>query len=429
MAIITNVDVADIRFQTSKLLDGSDAMNPDPDYSAAYLRIYTSDGDVGYSFVFSIGRGNDIQTTAVRVVAERLVGRDVDEVCEQVGTVAHELLWDSQLRWLGPDKGVMHMASGAVINAVWDLRSRREKLPLWASLAQLSPAQLVGLVDWTYISDFLDPGLARETLEERSCDRKYRLSNLKASGLPAYTTSPGWLGYDDEKLARLSHEAVDDGFSMIKLKVGASHEADLYRLGIARDAVGPNVDLAIDASQRWGVNQAIDAIRALQQFDLHWVEEPTHPDDLVGHAHIANNVSPTSIATGEHLSNPVMAKQLLQLDAIDVLQIDATRVGGVPDLLAMLLLAAHAEVLVCPHAGGVGLCEAVQHVAFFNYLAISPTTDGLTLEYVDHLHEHMGAPVELRDGAYQLPTGPGAGTAFNESVLEDFGYPNGREWK
>ncbi|MDE0653343.1 MAG: fuconate dehydratase [bacterium] len=430
MTTITGATVTDLRFPTSRHLDGSDAMNPDPDYSAAYLRLATAEPELaGHGFVFTIGRGNDIQADAVRAVAERLVGRDVDGLVEDPGAVNRELTWDSQLRWLGPDKGVMHMAIGAVMSAVWDLRARREGRPLWATLAALEPAEIVDLVDWTYIADFLDPGRAREILEDRRPERDARIAGLRQGGLAAYATTPGWLGYSDEKLVRLCREAVADGFATIKLKVGADTGDDRRRLRLAREAVGSDVAIAVDANQRWSVPEAIAAIGELREFDLRWVEEPTHPDDVVGHATIAEAVRPVPIATGEMLASPTLAKQLLQLGGVQILQIDATRMGGPHDLLAATLMAAHAGVEVIPHAGGVALCEAVQHIAFFNAICVAADAGGLSLEYVDHLHEHLTDPVEVSNGRYALPSRPGASTEFQPGTELTFGYPDGTEWR
>ncbi|MCY3561179.1 MAG: fuconate dehydratase [bacterium] len=430
MTTITGATVIDLRFPTSRDLDGSDAMNPDPDYSAAYLRLATSEADLaGHGFVFTIGRGNDVQAVAVEAVAQRLVGRAVDSLAEDPRAVNRELAWDSQLRWLGPEAGLMHMAIGATMSAVWDLRARREGWPLWATLAAHEPAELVSLVDWTYIADFLDPGRAREILEERKPERQARIDELRRDGLAAYATTPGWLGYSDEKLVRLCREAVADGFTTIKLKVGADTGDDRRRLGLARAAVGPDVALAVDANQRWSVPEAIAAISELAEFDLLWVEEPTHPADVVGHATIAEAVRPVPIATGEMLAGPTLAKQLLHLGGVQVLQIDATRMGGPHDLLATLLMAAAAGVDVIPHAGGVGLCEAVQHYAFFNAICVAADPRRLALEHVDHLHEHMADPVQVSNGRYRLPTRPGASTAFQPGTELVFGYPTGTEWR
>lgn len=429
MAIVTAAEVTDLRFPTSQELDGSDAMNPDPDYSAAYLRLRTSDEDlVGHGFVFTIGRGNEVQAAAVAAAAERFVGRDVDGLCGSVGDAARELAWDSQLRWLGPDKGVMHMAAGAVINAIWDLRARRQGLPLWRALVALEPKEVVDLVDWTYLRDDLHPDAARELLEERVPGRAARIEALERDGLAAYTTSPGWLGYSDEKLERLCREAVAEGFDLVKLKVGHDLDDDRRRLAIARAVLGDDTDIAVDANQRWGVDEAIAAVGELASFRLRWVEEPTHPDDVAGHATIARAIDPVPVATGEHLANAVLAKQLLQLGGARVLQVDATRVGGQHEILAMLLLAAHHGVDVCPHAGGVGLCELVQHHAFVNAVAVAADPAPLVLEYVDHLHQHLVTPVDVRHGRYHPPEAPGGGGAFRDESCAAFAFPHGSAW-
>lgn len=420
MATITACRAHDIRFPTSEFLDGSDAMNPDPDYSAAYLSIETSDGDSGHGFVFTIGRGNDVQAIANGVIAERLIGRDLT-LLDDLGGLWRELNGDSQLRWLGPEKGVMHMALGAVINALWDLKAKRAGLPLWQLLARMSPEELVELVDFRYLTDALTPERALELLRAAEPGRPAREATLLQSGYPAYTTTPGWLGYSDEKLVRLAKQAVADGFSQIKLKVGANLDDDLRRLRLAREAVGPDVPIAIDANQHWGVTEAIEWVNALAQVtDIAWIEEPTSPDDVLGHATIRRGVHPTPVATGEHMMNRVLAKQFLQAEALDVLQIDASRVAGVNENIAMLLLAAQFGVRVCPHAGGVGLCEAVQHLAMFDFVALSGTTESRMIEYVDHLHEHFVTPVELREGRYVAPAAPGAGAEMLQSSIDRY---------
>jgi L-fuconate dehydratase len=412
MSRITDFDTADIRFPTSLSLDGSDAMNPDPDYSAAYLRIGTDapDGLAGHGFVFTIGRGNDVQVGAIDALRERVLGRDVDALLADMGATWREFVHDSQLRWLGPEKGVMHMAIGAVVNALWDLKAKRAGLPLWELLATTSPEELVALVDFRYLTDALTPDEALAILRAAEPGRAARRDELLASGFPAYATSPGWLGYDDDKLARLCREAVDDGFELIKLKVGGDLADDVRRLQIARAAVGPGVRIAVDANQRWDVAEAIEWMRALRPYDVAWIEEPTNPDDVLGHAAIARGVAPIPVATGEHMANRVMAKQFLQADALQVMQIDATRVAGVNENVAIILLAAKFGVPVCPHAGGVGLCEAVQHLAMFDFVAVSGTMEGRVIEFVDHLHEHFVTPARVRDGRYVAPTAPGAGT-------------------
>ncbi|WP_221584599.1 enolase C-terminal domain-like protein [Microbacterium sp. G2-8] len=412
MTIISSVETADIRFPTSAQLDGSDAMNPDPDYSAAYVVIRTdsADGLEGHAFAFTIGRGNDVQVAAIDLLRDHLVGREVEPLLADMGSAWRLLAHDSQLRWLGPEKGVMHMAIGAALNALWDLKAKRAGLPLWRLLARMSPEEIADLVDYRYLSDALTRDEAIAILRAAEPGRRDRERALIADGYPAYTTTPGWLGYSDDKLARLCREAVADGFGQIKLKVGASLADDVRRLGIARRAVGDGFPLAVDANQRWDVGDAIDWIRELSRFDLAWVEEPTSPDDILGHAAIARGIAPVPVATGEHVHNRVMFKQLLQADGMQIMQIDAARVGGVNENVAHLLLAAKFGVRVCPHAGGVGLCEAVQHLSMFDFVAVSGSLEGRMIEYVDHLHEHFVTPTRVEGGRYLAPEAPGAGT-------------------
>ena len=424
MARITTIETSDVRFPTSRNLDGSDAMNRDPDYSAAYLSLATDAGDglTGDGFVFTTGRGNNVAVEAVRTVAEMIRGESVESLLGDIGATYRRFVYDSHLRWLGPEKGVMHMAIGAVVNALWDLKAKRAGLPLWQLLSSLTPAELVGLVDFRYISDALTPDEALEIFEKALPGRGERTDVLLSRGYPAYTTTPGWLGYSDQKLVRLSREAVADGFTQIKLKVGGSLADDIRRLELARETVGPDIKIAIDANQRWDVPEAIQWIRALQPYELAWVEEPTTPDDLLGHQTIREAIAPTPVATGEHIANRVMFKQLLQLGAIDVMQIDAARVAGVNENVANLLLAAKYGIRVCPHAGGVGLCEAVQHLSMFDYVAVSQTTDDRVIEYVDHLHEHFVDPVRIADGHYLAPTSPGAGTEMTLEARQQFRF-------
>jgi L-fuconate dehydratase len=435
MTHIVEVEVADLRFPTSRTLDGSDAMNPDPDYSAAYLVVRTDESNgtgpahEGHGFVFTIGEGNDIQVAAIERLAQYVVGRDVDELATAMGSFAKEICGISPWRWLGPEKGVAHMAAGAVVNAVWDLHARRAGLPLWRLLAAMSPEQLVELVDFRYISDVLTRERALEILRAAEPGRAERAARLEAEGYPAYTTSPGWLGYTDGKLARLCREAVDDGFGLVKLKVGANPDDDRRRLQIAREALDGRAALAIDANQRWGVAEAIENVKALAAFDPVWIEEPTSPDDILGHASIASAVAPIKVATGEHVHNRVMFKQFLQANALQILQLDATRVGGVNENVAILLLAAEFGVPVCPHAGGVGLCELVQHLSMFDFVAVSGSAEGRVVEYVDHLHEHFATPVVLREGRYLAPTAPGSGAEIRPESRAEHSFPDGPVWR
>jgi L-alanine-DL-glutamate epimerase and related enzymes of enolase superfamily len=429
-ARITAVDTYDIRFPTSRELDGSDAMNPDPDYSAAYvvLRTDAADGAEGHGFAFTIGRGNDVQVAAIDALRGHVVGRSVDELCADPGSLSRDLVGDSQLRWLGPEKGVMHMAIGAVVNAGWDLAARRAGKPLWRLLADADPAWLVGQVDFRYLTDALTPKEALELLRRGREGAAERAAALRARGYPAYTTSPGWLGYSDEKLTRLAAEAVAGGFRQIKLKVGADLADDVRRCRVARAAVGPDIRIAIDANQRWDVDEAITWTNALAEFGPYWIEEPTSPDDILGHAAVRRAVAPVKVATGEHAQNRVVFKQLLQAGSVDIVQIDAARVGGVNENLAILLLAAKFGVPVCPHAGGVGLCELVQHLSMFDFVALSGTTDDRVIEYVDHLHDHFAEPVVIRDGHYTAPTAPGFSAAMRPGSVAEFTYPGGTFW-
>ena len=429
-ARITAVDTHDIRFPTSRELDGSDAMNPDPDYSAAYvvLRTDAADGHEGHGFAFTIGRGNEVQVAAIEALGGHLVGRDLDELCADPSTLNRDLIGDSQLRWLGPEKGVMHMAIGAVVNAVWDLAAKRAGLPLWRLLAEAEPEWIVRQVDFRYLTDALTPEEALTLLRRGRPGAGERTARLLESGYPAYTTSPGWLGYDDEKLTRLAAEAVADGFRQIKLKVGADLDDDIRRCRVARSVIGPDLRMAVDANQRWDVEEAIRWTKALAEFDPYWIEEPTSPDDILGHAAIRRAVAPVKVATGEHVQNRIVFKQLLQAGALDVVQIDAARVGGVPENLAILLLAAKFGVPVCPHAGGVGLCELVQHLSMFDYVALTGTTEDRVIEYVDHLHDHFLDPVVIREGRYTAPTAPGFSAAMRPESLARYTYPGGAFW-
>ncbi|GGN58159.1 l-fuconate dehydratase [Streptomyces albiflavescens] len=429
-ARITAVDTYDIRFPTSRELDGSDAMNPDPDYSAAYVVLRTDAADFpeGHGFTFTIGRGNDVQVAAIDALRGHVVGRSVDELCTDPGSLGRDLIGDSQLRWLGPEKGVMHMAIGAVINAVWDLAAKRAHKPLWQLLADAEPEWLVRQVDFRYITDALTPDEALDLLRRGKEGAAERAATLRAKGFPAYTTSPGWLGYSDEKLTRLAAEAVADGFTQIKLKVGADLADDVRRCRVARSVVGPDIRIAIDANQRWNVDEAITWTKALAEFLPYWIEEPTSPDDVLGHATVRRAVAPVKVATGEHVQNRIIFKQLLQAGAIDVLQIDAARVGGVNENLAILLLAAKFGVPVCPHAGGVGLCELVQHLSMFDYVALSGTTDDRVIEYVGHLHDHFRDPVVVHEGHYMAPSTPGFSSTMRPESIAEFTYPGGTFW-
>jgi L-fuconate dehydratase len=431
MAIITGFHIADIRFPTSKSLDGSDAMNKDPDYSAAYLILETDSDISGHGFAFTLGRGTELQCATIELLAPKVVGMKVGELKSSLGEIARELVSDSQIRWLGPEKGLTHMAVGAVLTALWDLVAKYEGKPLWEVLSDMSPEEIVSLVDFRYIRDVLTPAEALEILKRAEGTKAERKAKLLQSGIPAYTTSPGWLGYSDEKMVRLAKEAVADGFTLIKLKCGGSIADDKRRLKLAREAVGPNVRLAIDANQVWSVDEAIAWLNELRDksVDLYWIEEPTSPDDALGHATIAKAIAPIRVATGEHVQNRIIFKQMLQLGAFSFMQIDSTRVAGPNENIANILMAAKFGIPVCPHAGGVGLCELVQHLSMFDYVAVSGENDARVIEFVDHLHEHFVSPVKIERGRYLAPTAPGAGGEMFPESIKRFTFPTGEEWQ
>jgi len=427
---ITALDTHDIRFPTSRRLHGSDASHPDPDYSAAYVIVRTDAGDglEGHGFCFTIGRGNEVEVAAIDALRPRLVGAELPALPAGLADVYRSLADDGQLRWLGPEKGVTHMAVAAVMNALWDLAAKRAGKPLWKLLSDLAPEELVALTDFRYLSDALTPDDALRILRRAAPGKAGREARLRAEGYPAYLTSCGWLGYDDDRLARTARAAVADGFTQIKLKVGASPDDDIRRCRIAREAIGPDIRLALDANQRWEVGEAVERTRALARFDPYWIEEPTSPDEIIGLAAIRRAVAPVKVAAGEHTANRVIFKQLLQAGALDVLQLDACRVGGVNENLAILLLAAEFGVPVWPHAGGVGLCEVVRHLAMFDYVAVSGTRRERAVEYTEHLHEHFLDPAIVTGGRYRVPTAPGFSSALRPEALRAYAYPGGAAW-
>ncbi len=419
---ITSFETADIRFPTSMTFAGSDAMNPDPDYSVAYVTLHTDEGAVGHGYTFTIGRGNDLCVAAVEALAAKLVGETLSEPVADLARLPALLNSDSQIRWIGPENGVVRMATAAVVNALWDLCSRLSGKPLWKFMVDMTPAQIASVVDWRYLSDALTPADAITLLDSRRSGLADREEVLVARGYPAYTTEPGWLGYSDDAMVALLNESLDRGFRHVKIKVGRDLAEDRRRLRLVRDAVGPDVGVAVDANQAWDVPEAVAWIGALEEFDLAWVEEPTSPDDVLGHAQIARAVAPIRIATGEMCQNRVMFKQFLAAGAMQICQIDACRVAGVNENLAVILLAAKAGVPVVPHAGGCGLSEAVQHLAMFDFVALGGTAslDGRLLEWADHLHEHFVTPATIVDGSYVTPSTPGASTEMLSSSVEQY---------
>jgi L-fuconate dehydratase len=403
-------------------------MHTNPDYSAAYVVLET-DGDLaGHGLAFTLGRGTEVVAAGIRALAPLVVGRSLEGITGDMRAFWRSLVSDDQLRWLGPEKGVMQMATAAVVNGVWDLWAKSAGLPLWRLLANLSPEELVSTIDFRYIDDVLAPDEAVDLLRGSAAGREDRSRELVADGYPAYTTSAGWLGYDDEQVETLVRDALTAGFRHVKMKVGLDTAADTRRAHVIREALGETGTLMMDANQVWGVEQAVTTMRELAQFDPWWIEEPTSPDDVLGHARIREAVAPIAVATGEHVQNRIVFKQLFQTGAIDICQIDACRVGGVNEVIAIMLMAAKFGVPVCPHAGGVGLCEYVQHLAAFDYIAVSGSLDGRVVEWVDHLHEHFVHPARVTSGRYLLPGAPGYSIEMHPSSLAEYAYPDGPVW-
>jgi L-fuconate dehydratase len=423
MSKVTHMRVVDVRFPTSQHLDGSDAMNPDPDYSAAYVILETDQpGLEGHGLTFTIGRGNEICCAAIEAMRHLVVGLDMDWVAEDMGRFWRYITSDSQLRWIGPDKGAIHLATGAVVNAVWDLWAKQEGVPVWELVSRMSPEELVKLIDFRYITDCITPEEALALLQKQAVGKEERWATLQREGYPCYTTSAGWLGYDDDKLRRLCKEAIDAGFNHVKMKVGRDKADDIRRLTIAREVLGPDRQLMIDANQVWEVNQAVEWVNDLAFCKPWFIEEPTSPDDIEGHRVIREGVAPVKVATGEMCQNRIIFKQLIMRGAIDVVQIDSCRLGGVNEILAVMLMAAKYNLPVCPHAGGVGLCEYVQHLSMIDYLCIAGTREGRVIEFVDHLHEHFVEPCVIQNAAYMPPKAPGFSIEMKPDSIRDYTF-------
>jgi L-fuconate dehydratase len=424
---ITNITVRDIRFPTSRQQDGSDALNAG-DYSATYVVLETGAGLDGHGLTFTNGRGNEIVVAAVHALAHHVIGKRLDDIVADMRAFYRDLTLDKQLRWLGPEKGILHMATGAMLNAVWDLWARRERKPMWKHLVDLSPEQLVSTIDFSYITDVLTPDEAVEMLGARRNGLAAREAEMRAGGYPAYTTSTGWLGYPDEKVRRLCREAIAQGWTAFKMKVGQNLEDNIRRAAIMREELGPDRTLMMDANQCWDVHEAIVQMQALARFDPWWIEEPTSPDDVLGHARIAEAIAPIAVATGEVCQNRVIFKQFLQAGALRFVQVDSCRMGGLNEALAVMLMANKFQKPVCPHAGGVGLCEYVQHLSMFDYIAVSGSLVDRVCEYVDHLHEHFVDPCVTRNARYVAPLRPGYSIEIKPQSIADYEFPTGRVW-
>lgn len=426
---ITGLRARDIRFPTSDALDGSDAVHTDPDYSCVYVELESDAGPVGHGLTFTLGRGNEVVREATLAYAPLVVGRDLGEITAAFGAFWNRLANESQLRWIGPQKGASHMAMGAVVNAIWDLWAKAEGKPVWQLVCDLSPEELVRCIDFSWITDLVGPDEALAMLQQHAPTKAERIARVREHGVPAYTTSAGWLGYDDDKIRRLCREGIAAGWTHFKLKVGQDRDDDRRRCRIVREEIGDERFLMVDANQRWDVDQAIDWMAGLAEFRPHWIEEPTCADDVLGHARIAREVAPIGVATGEAAQNRVIFKQLLQADAISFCQIDSCRLAGVNEVLAVQLMAAKKGVPVCPHAGGVGLCEYVQHLSIIDYVAIAGTFEGRITEWVDHLHEHFLDPCRVDNGAYVVPEAPGYSIEMRAESLADHEWPDGSVWR
>jgi L-fuconate dehydratase len=426
---ITKVEAIDIRFPTSREHIGSDAMNKDPDYSAAYCILHTDSATLqGHGLTFTIGRGNELCVEAIRALAPLVEGRTLESFTADMGAFWKHITGDSQLRWVGPEKGVIHLATAAIVNAVWDLYAKAEQKPLWKLLVDMPPEEIVRSIDFRYITDAITPAEALDLLTHNRPGRAAREAEMQAVGYPAYTTSAGWLGFTDAQLRELCREAIAEGWSHFKIKVGADLDDDIRRATIIREEIGDR-KLMMDANQRWDVGEAIANMQKLARFNPWWIEEPTSPDDVLGHAAIRRGIDPIHVATGEHCQNRVIFKQLMQAGAIDFCQIDSCRLGGVNEILSVLLMAAKFGIPVCPHAGGVGLCEYVQHLSIFDYVCVSGSLENRLLEYVDHLHEHFLDPVRMHNGRYMPPARPGYSIEMKAASREKFMFPDGPVWR
>jgi len=426
---IVDVIVRDIRFPTSRLMDGSDAMHSDPDYSAAYVILKTNHEFEGHGLTFTIGRGNELCVAAIEALAPLIKGEKLESFTSNMGAFYAYITGDSQLRWVGPEKGVIHLATAAIVNAVWDLYAKSEGKPLWKLLVDMSPEELIQCLNFRYVTDAITPQEALEILKAQAPTKAKRETEMQQTGYPAYITSAGWLGYSDDKIRQLCREALAEGWHDFKIKVGRDLEDDIRRCRVMREEIGPDKHLMMDANQYWDVPQAIEYINHLATFNPWWIEEPTSPDDVLGHATIAKAIAPIKVATGEHCQNRIIFKQLMQAKAIDFCQLDSCRLGGVNEVLVVYLMAAKFGIPVCPHAGGVGLCEYVQHLQIFDYICVSATTENRVIEYVDHLHEHFLDPCIVKDGNYMPPVAPGYSITMKAESIEEYSYPNGSAWQ
>jgi L-fuconate dehydratase len=428
---ITGLTVRDIRTPTSRTLAGSDAVHTDPDYSAVYVVLKTDARDrlEGHGITFTLGRGNEVVAAAVRALQHLVIGSTLESLTDDMAGFWKRLTFESQLRWIGPEKGALHLATAAIVNAVWDLWAKVEGKPVWKMVADMTPEQIVACIDFRYLSDAITPAEAIEILKRNLPTRGTREAEMRSDGYPAYITSAGWMGYPDEQVRSLCLEAMEAGFTRFKIKVGRESAENVRRTALVRSIIGDSAWLMMDANQAWDVGEAIAFMEPLKRFKPLWIEEPTSPDDVLGHATIRRAVKPVGVATGEHAANRVIFKQLMQAGAIDFCQFDNCRLGGLSEALAVLLMAAKFGVPVCPHAGGIGLCEYAQHVSLIDYICISGSTENRAIEFADHLHEHFLDPVVVRGGRYFPPVKAGFSIEMKPASLDAFEYPVGSEWR
>ncbi|XP_055625030.1 mitochondrial enolase superfamily member 1-like isoform X2 [Toxorhynchites rutilus septentrionalis] len=426
---ITTLEAKDIRWPTSLGAHGSDAMHTDPDYSCVYVTINTEEGIYGNGLTFTLGRGTDIVLLAVNSMKRMVEQRTTESIFQNFALFWRELTSESQLRWIGPEKGVTHLAVAAIINALWDLWGKIRGLPVWKLLTEMEPEELVSTIDFRYITDAITREEAINILKENRAGTRTRMNELMKTGYPAYTTQVGWLGYSDDTIRALCRKYLQAGFTAFKIKVGQNLENDIKRCRLVREEIGWNNTLMVDANQIWDVNEAIEWMKNLKHFKLLWIEEPTSPDDILGHKKIADALN-IGVATGEMCCNRVMFKQFIQSQAFEFCQIDSARIGGVNEILAVYLMAKKFNVKVCPHAGGVGLCEMVQHLQLWDYTSVSCTMDKRMIEFVDQQHEQFVHPARIYANAcYIPPSAPGYSTELKPEAVSMFEYPVGSEWQ
>ncbi|KYQ93040.1 hypothetical protein DLAC_05649 [Tieghemostelium lacteum] len=425
--IIQSLDVFDIRFPTSKEFIGSDAMHTNPDYSCAYVVLKTNcQGLEGHGLTFTLGKGTEVIVSSIEAQRELVIGKSLGEIFKDFPKFLRLLTSEPQLRWIGPEKGVVHLGTAAIVNAIWDLAAKFEEKPLWKMLVDMKPEEIVELLDFRYVTDALTKQEALEILKGLEGTKKIREEEMVRDGYPAYTTSAGWLGYSDEKVRSLCKEAISQGYNHIKIKVGQDLKEDIRRLELVRSEIGPERKLMVDANQKWEVQESIDYMKQLSKFNIWWIEEPTSPDDILGHATIATALKPLNIgvATGEQCQNRIIFKQLLQAKSISFCQPDSCRLGGVNEVLLVFLMSKKFQVPVCMHAGGVGLCEYVNHLCMFDYICVSGSLENRVTEFVDHLHEHFVNPVIMKGSRYTTPKAPGYSAELKKQSTQQFQFIN-----